>query len=402
MTEPSPNLSKKRSRVKFPIGAKVALATVLAAGTALGGVGISRAYATDSVTFDIEGATSTADVRAKDVRDALAAQGITLSQHDVVQPSLDTKVSDGLEISVKYGRPVTLTIDGKTTTRWTTATSLDQALAQFALLDPKDQVSVNRSTPLGRQGLTVSVDTAKSVTISTAKGDVKVEVVGTVADALKAANISVDSYDKVSADTSSELTEGQVITFADVAKVAYTKSAKVPFSVVKVNDPTLAQGKTKVVQQGKDGSITNWRTRWTSDGKQFADQLNDQKVVKPLNQIVKVGTKAPAPAPASTTSRTTSSPATTTKKAASSVPSGSVWDRLAQCEAGGNWHINTGNGFYGGLQFTSSTWLAYGGGAYASRADLASREAQIAVATKVQASQGWGAWPACTAKLGIG
>jgi resuscitation-promoting factor RpfA len=80
---------------------------------------------------------------------------------------------------------------------------------------------------------------------------------------------------------------------------------------------------------------------------------------------------------------------------------GSAWDRLADCESGGNWSINTGNGFYGGLQFTASTWKAYGGGAYASRADLASRSQQIAVAQRVLAGQGWGAWPACSAKLGL-
>ncbi|MEV5849848.1 transglycosylase family protein [Streptomyces sp. NPDC048179] len=77
-----------------------------------------------------------------------------------------------------------------------------------------------------------------------------------------------------------------------------------------------------------------------------------------------------------------------------------VWDRIAQCESGGNWHINTGNGYYGGLQFSASTWRAYGGTAYASTADQASREAQIAVATKVQHAQGWGAWPVCSGRAG--
>jgi nucleoid-associated protein YgaU len=76
-----------------------------------------------------------------------------------------------------------------------------------------------------------------------------------------------------------------------------------------------------------------------------------------------------------------------------------VWDRVAACESGGNWHINTGNGFYGGLQFTASTWRAFGGTAFASRADLASRAQQISVAERVLAGQGWGAWPACSAKL---
>ncbi|CAM5325406.1 transglycosylase family protein [Streptomyces sp. NPDC091290] len=77
-----------------------------------------------------------------------------------------------------------------------------------------------------------------------------------------------------------------------------------------------------------------------------------------------------------------------------------VWDRIAQCESGGNWHINTGNGYYGGLQFAASTWRAYGGTAYAPTADRASREQQIAVATKVQRAQGWNAWPTCSARAG--
>ncbi|MET9910552.1 transglycosylase family protein [Streptomyces sp. NPDC006476] len=79
---------------------------------------------------------------------------------------------------------------------------------------------------------------------------------------------------------------------------------------------------------------------------------------------------------------------------------GGVWDRIAQCESGGNWHINTGNGYYGGLQFSAGTWRAYGGSAYASTADKASKQAQIAVATKVQHAQGWGAWPVCSARAG--
>ena len=80
---------------------------------------------------------------------------------------------------------------------------------------------------------------------------------------------------------------------------------------------------------------------------------------------------------------------------------GRTWDRLAQCESGGNWHINTGNGYYGGLQFSAGTWSAHGGGRYASRADLASKAAQISVAQRVLASQGPGAWPTCGARAGL-
>jgi resuscitation-promoting factor RpfA len=77
-----------------------------------------------------------------------------------------------------------------------------------------------------------------------------------------------------------------------------------------------------------------------------------------------------------------------------------VWDRIAKCESGGDWRINTGNGYYGGLQFAATTWRAYGGTAYAPTADKASKAQQIAIATKVQRAQGWGAWPVCAARAG--
>ncbi|MFJ2866741.1 transglycosylase family protein [Kitasatospora sp. NPDC087314] len=89
---------------------------------------------------------------------------------------------------------------------------------------------------------------------------------------------------------------------------------------------------------------------------------------------------------------------TATSASAASV---STWDSVAQCESGGNWAINTGNGFYGGLQFTSSTWAAFGGTAYASQANLATKAQQISVAEKVLASQGPGAWPVCSVKAGL-
>ena len=81
-----------------------------------------------------------------------------------------------------------------------------------------------------------------------------------------------------------------------------------------------------------------------------------------------------------------------------SAEAGTVWDKLAQCESTGNWSINTGNGFSGGLQFTKSTWRAFGGEGLAHQA---SREEQIVVAERVLAQQGWGAWPACSRKLGL-
>ena len=76
-----------------------------------------------------------------------------------------------------------------------------------------------------------------------------------------------------------------------------------------------------------------------------------------------------------------------------------TWDRIAHCESGGRWHINTGNGFYGGVQFDRGTWLANGGGKYAARADLATREEQIDIASKLYAKRGSSPWPVCGARL---
>jgi hypothetical protein len=86
---------------------------------------------------------------------------------------------------------------------------------------------------------------------------------------------------------------------------------------------------------------------------------------------------------------------------ASSASAATVWDRVASCESGGNWSINTGNGYYGGLQFSDSTWDAFGGERYASTANRATKAQQITVAQKVLASQGPGAWPTCGARAGL-
>ncbi|MEO3770358.1 transglycosylase family protein [Micromonospora sp. B9E7] len=85
---------------------------------------------------------------------------------------------------------------------------------------------------------------------------------------------------------------------------------------------------------------------------------------------------------------------------AAPAQAGVNWDAIAQCESGGNWKINTGNGYFGGLQFSQSTWAGYGGKKYAARADLASRGEQIAIAEKVLDGQGIGAWPTCGKKGG--
>jgi LysM repeat protein len=123
---------------------------------------------------------------------------------------------------------------------------------------------------------------------------------------------------------------------------------------------------------------------------QFADRPLPGDVPAPIREST-TSTVAPS-APARQQSRAQAAP-----KPAVAV-NGSVWDALAQCESGGNWSINTGNGYYGGLQFSMSTWTGYGGTGSPANA---SREQQIAIAERVLGGQGWGAWPACSSKLGL-
>ncbi|MCP3821970.1 LysM peptidoglycan-binding domain-containing protein [Streptomyces sp. A3M-1-3] len=106
----------------------------------------------------------------------------------------------------------------------------------------------------------------------------------------------------------------------------------------------------------------------------------------------------PPPAPGPTESGSVPSASASTSTCAAT---GWPWNCLAACESGGNWHINTGNGFYGGLQFWQPTWEEYGGLAYAARADLATREEQIKVAEEVLRTQGFKAWPVCSVRYGL-
>ena len=145
-------------------------------------------------------------------------------------------------------------------------------------------------------------------------------------------------------------------------------------------------------EQGEKGKREITRKVVLKNGKKESEEvIKDEVVVGPKPATIARGTKQAEPEPQGGNSGA----------AAPAVADGSVWDAIAQCESNGNWSINTGNGFSGGLQFAPSTWAGLGGTEYAPEAWQATREQQIAVAQKVQAAQGWGAWPACTAKLGL-
>ena len=158
------------------------------------------------------------------------------------------------------------------------------------------------------------------------------------------------------------------------------------------------------------GSGADWPAIWWANRRQVPDPdlitagqrlaLPSSHQVPPwLARAALAATAAARPAPAAPAGATAAPAAPA--RASSPAPAssgGTNWSAIAACESGGNWAASTGNGFYGGLQFTERTWLGYGGGRYASSANLATPAQQIAVAQNVLASQGIGAWPACGAR----
>jgi LysM repeat protein len=141
----------------------------------------------------------------------------------------------------------------------------------------------------------------------------------------------------------------------------------------------------------------NWREVAAGNGIENPDLIY-------VGQVIDLSATAPAPAERPARSqRSSSAPSGSSRQQQAPSPSRSsggsgVWDRLAECESGGNWSISTGNGYYGGLQFSQSSWNAAGG---SGNPAAASREEQIRVAENLLDMQGWGAWPSCSSQLGL-
>jgi uncharacterized protein YabE (DUF348 family) len=217
----------------------------------------------------------------------------------------------------------------------------------------------------------------------------------TVGQALAARHVRVDGNDRVRPRPSTPLSRRHTtrITVTKVRVVErHRRDQPVAFATHTVSDASLYEGKSEVARAGRNGSRDLTFTLRFENGRLVHRALTKVSgYVAPVAALVKVGTKQrPAPTP----------PPAPAAPAAPVYSSGSsVWDALARCESGGNWATNTGNGYYGGLQFNVGTWQSYGGTGLPSQN---SRETQIAIATRVRdASGGYGAWPACAASLGL-
>ncbi len=370
---------------------------VIAGGTVLAVAGGTFAYVTANkdVTLAVDGVSSEVTTMSGTVGDLLGSQGISLGEHDVVAPSRDSKLTDGTRIAVQYGRQVTITVDGKPQTFWTTATTVNEALQTRSINVAGGDLSTSRSAAIGRQGLAFALETLKSVEIRTGEDKRTLKTTaGTVGEALKAAKVVVDGDDIASAQTKAPLTDGMKLTVVKVDVKNVTKKRDVAFDTVYKKTSKMTKGDTEVDRSGKTGVRTIVYREVRKDGELASRKKVSSKITtEARDKIVLVGTKEPEPEPAPSTS------GGSTSGGSSSGGGNGVWDRLAQCETGQRWNTDSVPGYSGGLGFAHSSWRAYGGSG--SRAAGHSREAQIAVAKRILADVGWGAWPACSRKLGL-
>jgi hypothetical protein len=205
-------------------------------------------------------------------------------------------------------------------------------------------------------------------------------------------NVTTGPADRVQPALTTAVTQGLKIAVQRVTSSQVRETAGIPAPVTTRPDSSLPVGQSKTLQAGSDGAKILTYKVIKVDGKVESKRLVSSKVTQqPVARIVEQGTQRPAPAPAPAAPAAAPS-AGNTSGAGLNLANSAMWDRIAQCESGGNWHINTGNGYYGGLQFDYGSWLANGGGDFAPRADLASREQQITVANRYYAKAGLGPW----------
>ena len=363
----------------------VTLATVIVlavAGTTWGYSTLSK-----SVTLTLDGKSEDVTVFGDTVGDVLASEGIDVGSKDVVLPSADESISDGSKISVRFARPLELTVDGQAKTYWVTATTVSRALDEIGLRYGGADLSTSRGGTIDRDGMSLDVVTPKTLTVKLGAHRAVHRTVTalTVEDALDELGVKVDEHDRVQPGPQHVLADGDKLVFTDVRIVTrHVDGESIDYGTVEQDDASMYEGDSEVVRDGQTGlRDVTYRIVYRNGEVTVRKVLHQDVTRAPVDELVKVGTKSKPVA------------RTTTNFAGGST----VWDQLAQCEAGGNWATNTGNGYYGGLQFSLGTWQAYGGSGLPSNN---SRETQIAIATKVRdASGGYGAWPACAASLGL-
>ncbi|QZS54904.1 resuscitation-promoting factor [Rhodococcus opacus] len=372
---PFAKINSARSPLLYAVVALL-LATLIAGG-------VMAVVRHKNVTLDVDGEKISLSTMTTSVDAALSDAGYSISDRDVVAPELDATLSDGDTVVLRRAREVSLTVDGQPKTVWTTALTVEDALKQFELGEDV-HVSASRSQRLPLDG--AALDVLNPLVVKLADGALPVTDVRmaapTVGDFLAAHGAPLEQADTVVPAADTPLTDGMDVTVTRDRTETKVETLPLAPEEQRIEDPTMNKSRTVVENPGLPGVQDVTFAVNTVNGKEVGRSQVSATVTTPAQpKVIRVGAKPGTEVPP--------------------VENGSVWDALAQCEATGNWAINTGNGFFGGVQFDQNTWERQGGLKYAPRADLATREEQIAVASKTQKTQGWGAWPSCSGRLGV-
>lgn len=368
----------------------------LATGGMLGTLAVGGVVAVNAqkdVTLDLNGERIELATFSSDIEGALQAAGVEYADDDLIYPAPSESLASGDSITVRTAKPVAVTVDGEEKTMKSTALTVDDLLSTMDGVLPGAAVLAGDQEASAEDkitdGMELEVVSPKIVSIKDGGKVTYTSIAAkTVGDVLKERGIKVGSDDRVSPGLNEKLTAGTKIVVDRVEIQEFDLTEDFDAEPKYVDDENLEKGEERVVEEGMPGERERTIKKVIVNGKEESKEVISENILtKPRPATIARGTKESASG--------------ATGASAPAVADGSVWDELAQCEATGDWSINTGNGYSGGLQFNAQTWQAYGGGEYAPEAYQATREQQIAVAEKVQAAQGWGAWPACTASMGL-
>ena len=333
-----------------------------------------------TVTLAVDGIPTTVWTMKSRVIDVIRENGFAVGVHDDVYPPANQPVHQSDTIVLRRGRPLQVSIDGKPSKRvWTTALTVDAALEQLSMSDAAPAVG-SRATRLPLAGMALRLVSAKNVHINDGglASDRRLAAPN-VGLLLAAAGAPLEQNDKVVPPASTPVTEGMQIAVTRIRMHDITVRMPLPAPTWRIEDPTMNMSRHVVEDPGTPGIQEVTFAVSIVNGVVTGRRLVAHEVLTPARaSVLRIGAKPGTDVPP--------------------VLDRASWDGLASCESSGNWAINTGNGFYGGVQFDQNTWVASGGLRYAPRADLATREEQIAIALVTQARQGWGAWPVCSVR----
>ena len=325
-----------------------------------------------TITLSIDGQAQTVHTFAGTVGAVLTADGVDTGSKDIVSPAPGSSVSSGQTITVRYGRPLDLTVNGVAEKTWVHFATVESALAELGVRTAGAKTSDPMSADIPRSGMTgLVVYTMRHITFLVDGRTVSIDTTAaTVTAAMAQAGIVLHNQDAPSVAAASMPTDGETISVNRITGGTETKQVSLPFKTTQVSNANAYTGTSTVTTQGVDGEETVTYALLIVNGKKQAPkQISVQVTKQPVDEVLSVGTKA-LPSSASSLN----------------------WTALATCESGDNPAENTGNGFYGMYQFTVSTWDSLGGSGLPSSASAAT---QTALAEKLYTEAGAGQWPVC-------